>query len=100
MQRSGSDKPIIEADKPNDLSLVKTVAFHRERIDNNLHQLFTRANEVDLKNTTQAFNFFFEIFRSLRKAALRNIAREIQNKHRVKTRHLHFIDGRFIRFAW
>ena len=96
MQGAGRNKSIVARDKTNDLRLVQTITFHCQRIDDDFHEFFARADKIDFKDATQGFQFFLEVPGDSREHPLRHVAGEVQYEHWVEARHLDFVDGRFI----
>ncbi len=99
MQCACGDKTIVAADKADDLRLVEAVALHRKRIDDHLHQFLACTDEIDFQNAAVRFEFFLQTLRNSGQRTLRHVAGQIQNQHRIEARHLHFVNGRFIRLA-
>ena len=99
MQRAGRNQPVVAVNKVDDLRLVETVAFHRQRVDDDFHQFFACTDQVDFKDARQCFEFLLEILRDHRQGALRDVAGQVQYEHRVETRHLDLVDRGFLRFA-
>ena len=96
LQRTGGNEAIVQADKLDDLRLIQAVTFHGQRIYDDFHELFANADEVDLEYTAQAFKFFLEVFGDRGQRAFGDAACEIENEHRVETRHLDLGDRRLL----
>ena len=99
LQRAGCDKPVIEADEPDDLRLVQAIAFHGKWVDNNFHEFFADADKIDLEYAAQPLNFLFQVLGDHCQCALGHVAGNIQDQHRVKSRHLDRGDRRLLGFA-
>ena len=78
------DQPVVAVDQRQDLRLVETVALHPAGIDDDLHQFLANADQGDLENAGDAFNFFLEVACDRRQRTLGDIAREVENQHRIE----------------
>ena len=81
------------------MRLVESVTFHCQRINNYLHQFFAFADKIDLEYAADSFELLLEVFGNTGQRPLRNVARKVQNQHRIFLGQLGFRDRRVVCFA-
>ena len=99
LQRTRRDEAIVERNEIDDLRLVEAVTLHGQRVDDDLHQLLTHADQVYLEDPGEALDLFLEVLRDRDQRPFRHVAGQVEHQHRVEPRHLDFVDGGFVRLV-
>ena len=77
LQRASRNESVVQRNEVYDLCLVEAVAFHGQGVNNDFHQFFADAYQVDLENARETLDVFLEILGDRNQRALRYVARKV-----------------------